>query len=218
MEQPTHPNARVSQDEHRALEAQIRESYGRVAYSHKAHEKSADIYHGRLQNLKLAQIILSAITTGGIIITLFGESRISTVIAAITSTVLLTINTYTKEHDLGELAQKHASVAGDLWNAREAYLSLLTDLASRSAPAEEIRKRRDKLQETLKNIYKAAPRTIPKAYSAAQAALKINEELTFSEEEIDNMLPPYLRRGSTQEPESAQQRPPADAVNRAAEL
>jgi len=47
----------------------------------------------------------------GLIVTLFGDTSPSTIMAAIASTVLLALNTYTKEHDLGELAQEHANIA-----------------------------------------------------------------------------------------------------------
>lgn len=178
------------------LDAQIRECYGRACYSHKAHEKCADIYFRRLRRLKLWQIALAAVTTGGLIVTLFGDTPASTVVAAIASTVLLALNTYTKEHDLGELAQKHANTAGDLWGIRESYLSLLTDLAGEAITIENARARRDELQEALRGIYQAAPRTMTEAYSAAQSALKVNEELTFSDAEIDALLPAKLRRGA----------------------
>jgi len=196
MDHATPPKTTGSQDELMALESQIRECYGRVAYSHKVHEKNADIYHSRLRLLKLTQIILSAITTGGLIITLFGQNQTSALIAAIASAALLAINTYTKEHDLGQLTQKHVNTAGDLWDVRESYLSMLTDLASGTANTDPVRHKRDTLQEDLKSIYQAAPRTIPKAYARARAAFQINEELTFSQQEIDNMLPQFLRIAS----------------------
>lgn len=194
MGQPTHRDEGLCGDEYAALEAQIRECYGRAAYSHKAHEKCADIYQRRLRVVKMAQIVLAAVTSVGLIVTLFGETHVSTLIAAFASMALLAINLYTKEYDLGEAAQKHANTAGDLWDVRESYLSLLTDLASRSTPASTIREKRDEMQEALKNIYQAAPRTVPKAYAAAQAALKLEEELTFADSEIDNMLPAALRK------------------------
>ncbi len=177
------------------LEAQLRECYGRACYSHKVHEKCADIYFGRLRRLKLWQIGLSAVTTGGLIVTLFGDRPASTVIAAIASAALLALNTYTKEYDLGELAQKHTNAAGELWGFRESYLSLLTDLATGVLALEDARARRDQLQTALQAVYQAAPRTMPKAYAAAQAALKVAEELTFSDTEIDALLPAALRKG-----------------------
>ena len=44
------------------LEGQLRECFGRVVYSHKTHEKCADMLLSRLARIKLWQIILSAIT------------------------------------------------------------------------------------------------------------------------------------------------------------
>ena len=41
------------------LEGQIRECYGRVVYSHKTHEKCADILLRRSGRIKMAQIALS---------------------------------------------------------------------------------------------------------------------------------------------------------------
>ncbi len=176
-----------------ALEAQLRECYGRVAYSHKTHEKCADIYQDRLKTFKNIQITLSVITTGGLIVSLFGQNPVSTKLAAITSTILLGVTAYSKENDLGQLAQKHTQVAGDLWNIRESYLSLLTDIADKNVSITKIREKRDQLQVDLKKVYEVAPRTMKKAYEQAQEALKLNEELTFSDEEIDNMLPSSLR-------------------------
>ncbi|HBZ7626306.1 TPA: hypothetical protein MM125_003488, partial [Klebsiella pneumoniae] len=42
------------------LEGQIRECYGRVVYSHKTHEKCADILIRKHENIKLWQIVVSA--------------------------------------------------------------------------------------------------------------------------------------------------------------
>lgn len=177
------------------VESQIRELYGRTAYSHKAHEKSADIYTSRLKAIKLSQIILSAITTGSLVAALFGDSKLATLIATIFATILLGLNAYTKDYNLGEIAQKHVESASRLWNIRESYLSILTDIASNQVSLAEIRERRDELQTQLQAIYQNAPRTLSKAYKQSQQALKVNEELTFSDEEIDVFLPSPLRRG-----------------------
>ena len=58
------------------LEGQLRECYGRVVYSHKTHEKCADILLERQGKIKLAQIIISAIVTGGIVLTFFEEGKL----------------------------------------------------------------------------------------------------------------------------------------------
>src|SRR2546423_5403265 len=84
------------------LEGQLRESYARVVYSHKTHEKCADILLARLATIKLWQIILSALTTGGFIATFFGSGNIGAGIGVVFSTALLVLNAYTKDYNLGE--------------------------------------------------------------------------------------------------------------------
>lgn len=177
-----------------ALRSQFRECFGRVAYAHKTQEKCADIYYRRMRGLKVLQIILSTITaTGALSVIILNDSRLSSMLTAVMSAILLFLNIYTKEYDLSELVRKHAASAVDLWNVRESYLSLLVDIDDEAIDMNRLRQRRDELQETLKGIYKVAPRTLPKAYRMAQSALQLNEELKFSNKEIDKMLPESLR-------------------------
>lgn len=176
------------------LESQLRELYGRAVWTHKTQEKCADILKRRNHNLKVIQIVLSALTTTGILVTIFGENFVVGIIAAVFSAILFTMNAYFQKYDLGEIAQKHSEAASDIWNVREQYLSLLTDLKSNNIDIPEIRDKRDKLQTELFNIYKGAPRTISKAYNEATKALKKDEELTFLDNEIDNLLPTELRK------------------------
>jgi hypothetical protein len=180
-----------------AIEGQLRECFGRVAYSHKTHEKCADIVFKRMNRLKLIQIALSAVTTGGLLGSVFGNTYWTTVLATIASTCLLAVNAYTKQTDLGALSQKHAQTAGKLWDIRETYISLLTDLKANAITLDEARKTRDQLQKNLLSVYQSAPRTTADAYLLAQGALKNNEELTFSDHEIDVFLPRELRRDKT---------------------
>lgn len=192
MEQ--HIQTNDSQDSRSILEGQLRESYGRVVYSHKTHEKCADILLKRLSRIKLSQIILSAITTGGFIAALFGSSKEGALVGIIISTSLLVLTAYTKNYDLGEIAQKHKQAGSNLWLIREKYLSLLTDLRMVEKPLEKLQEIRDELVEELHNIYSGAPSTNYKAYRKAQDALKKFEDMTFSDEEIDAFLPKELKR------------------------
>lgn len=177
------------------LEGQIRECYGRVVYSHKTHEKCTDILLTRLTRIKLAQILLSAITTAGFVGALFGAGSIGAILGILVSTSLLILNAYTKNYDLGELAQKHKQAANDLWIIREKYLSLLVDLAMEEKPLEALQNQRDELLEQLHGIYSGAPSTTFQAYKKAQQALKQFEDMTFTDTEIDAFLPKELRRG-----------------------
>ena len=177
-----------------AFEAQVRECFGRVAYSHKTHEKCADSLQAKLRLLKNTQIALSVVVSGTLIVTVVGHDAWSKIIATVLSAVLAGINLYFKNYNYGELAQDHKEAADQLWNIRESYLSLLTDMATGAVSMEKAMERRDKLQKDLSVIYSKAPRTNTTAYKAAQRALKIKEDLTFSAEEIDAFLPQPLKR------------------------
>jgi hypothetical protein len=50
----------MTTDHINVLEGQLRECYGRVVYSHKTHEKCADILLERQGRIKFWQIVISA--------------------------------------------------------------------------------------------------------------------------------------------------------------
>lgn len=177
------------------LEAQARECYGRVVYSHKTHEKCADILLARLSSIKVWQIVLSSITTAGFLAATFGAGPAGATIGVFVSTALLVLNAYTKNYDLGALAQQHRQAAADLWLVREKYLALITDLRIGVESLEKVSARRDTLLKQLHSVYSGAPSTTFAAYRKAQKALQEQEEMTFSNEEIDALLPIELRKG-----------------------
>lgn len=176
------------------LEAQLRECFGRVVYSHKTHEKCADLLLSRLSKIKLGQIILSAITTGGFLALVFGAGPVGAAAGVVVSTALLVLNAYTKNYDLGELAQKHKQAANDIWLIREKYLSLITDLRLGDKKLRDIVKERDALLEELHSAYNGAPSTTFEAYRKAQQALQQLEDMTFTADEINAFLPNELRK------------------------
>lgn len=179
------------------LEAQLRECYGRVLYSHKAQEKSADSCTRVLRRVKLWQVILSSIVTAGFIPVIFtdpGTMKTAAIATAFLAGTLLALNLYWKESNPGRQAQLHKDTANQLWMIRESYLSLLTDLRSGALLPDALRQRRDELQTALGHIYTNAPNTGPKSYRAAVKGLKQREELTFSDEELDLLLPTPLRK------------------------
>ena len=130
----------------------------------------------------------------GFVGVVFGTGKIGAVCGLVISTALLAINSYTKNYDLGELAQKHKQAANDLWVIRERYMSLLVDIAMRERPLEALQNHRDELVEQLHTVYSGAPSTTFRAYKKAQIALKELEDMTFSDEEIDAFLPKELKR------------------------
>ncbi|MDG6027369.1 MAG: hypothetical protein E3K40_11800 [Candidatus Brocadia sp.] len=58
-----------------------------------------------------------------------------------------------------------------------------------------LQEERDKLLTELHAVYAGSPSTTYQAYKKTQEALKRNEDMTFSDEEIDAFLPKELKRG-----------------------
>lgn len=183
----------MSEEKH-ILESQIREIYGRVVYTHKTHEKCADLLKERSNYLKYTEIALSALTTTSILVVLFGDGAIFQLIAALFSTALLALTLYSKDFNLLAIAEKHKHAAIDILEIREKLFSLLVDIRIGNKEIEPLQQRRDELNEQLVNTYRGAPKTINKAYQIASKALQQNEEFTFSDMEIDKFLPESLRR------------------------
>jgi hypothetical protein len=176
------------------LESQIREIYGRVVYTHKTHEKCADVLKERNDCLKLTEVILSALTTTSILVLIFGEGIVFQFLAALFSTTLLCLTLYSKDYNLLALAEKHKQAALDILEVRENLLSLLVDIRIGNKDVSDYQIERDNLNEQLVNTYRGAPKTINKAYKIASKALQKNEEFTFSDDEIDKFLPESLRK------------------------
>lgn len=175
-----------------ALEDQIRECYGRVVYTHKTHERMADRCADTLRVYKLSQIVLSALTTAGAVGVVVRDETWIEIATAVVSFATLFVAAYLKDVDPGAIAQKHRDAAAKLWNIRECYLSLLTDLPR--LPHEAAIERRDELQAMLAAVYAGSPQTNGKAYQEAQNRLKNMEDLTFTDAEIDCFLPLSLKR------------------------
>jgi len=181
-------------EQRRLLESQIREIYGRVVYTHKTHEKCSDLLKVRNDYLKLAEILLSTITTTTILVVILGDGKIFQFIAALCSTLLLALTLYSKDFNLLAIAEKHKQAALDILELREKLLSLLVDIRIGNKEIEHLQQLRDELNDQLINTYRGAPKTNSKAYRIASKALKENEEFTFSDKEIDKFLPENLRR------------------------
>ena len=183
-------------EQKKILESQIREIYGRVVYTHKTHEKCADLLKEKSDCLKFIEITLSALTTTTILVVLFGDGIIFQFVAALFSTTLLGLTLYSKDFNLLAIAEKHKQAALDILEIREKLLSLLVDIRIDNKETEQLQQKRDELNEQLVNTYRGAPKTINKAYQIASKALQQNEEFTFSNAEIDKFLPESLRNSN----------------------
>ena len=183
-----------------ALDASLREAFGRVVYSHKTHLKEVEQLNESLDRWKWARLILLSLTTGGVITNLVHETFVVSVFTALSSSLSLALLIYQLSFNHERAIQDHRRAATRLWGIREEYENLIADIKDGGLTEEAARSKRDDITKRLQDIYAECPDTHYKAYEAARRALKINEDMTFSAEEVDRFLPVALRRPPTREP------------------
>lgn len=175
--------------------AVAREEYGRIAYSHKTHEKMVERLGARVHFQKLLNAALLTATAGSTIDVLVRNETASKYLSLILSACALFLAIYQLSANPEKLLDQHRMTARALWLLREQYLHLIADIKADAVTDAEARATRDGLTKKAAEVYAAAPDTDAIAYSQAQHALKEKEDLTFTSREIDLLLPPGLREG-----------------------
>jgi len=184
-------------EESRALIlGQVREIYGRMAYTHKTHEVQADMFEAKSRRHRVIKFVLVAAGSGTFLASLVGvflDPKWASLVTSFIAVAVAGASLADRTFRYGEEMQQHRDTAARLWDIRESYLSLIVDLKALTISVDEAVKRRDALQEAAGAILRDAPRTGPKAYPIAQDRLKNREDLTFTGKEIDLLLPETLR-------------------------
>lgn len=173
------------------LLAQVRECFGKVAWSHKTHECQASIYSNYNKRLIWTKILLAGFAAASGIISLFSSVTARYVTAILSSLVLIVDLTF-KNHAYADKSAQHQAVATKLWRLREAYQTLIAELMSDQCDLSDIRTRIEQLADCLEKIYEIAPQTSDSAYKEASNKLH-SGSCSCSDEEIDKLLPPMLR-------------------------
>ena len=173
------------------LRQQLIEAHAKVDYTYTAHHKIEDRVRLFDKSLRIIQIVLTAISTGGFLATVITSQTFLCWIGGISAALSLGLNLYTKDFKLQADAREHKDAADALWSIREDYVSLLIDMDV--LPVEEICRRRDHLKEALFEIYKRYPGTDRKGYEEARRALNDEDEQTFQVGEAEKLLPTVLR-------------------------
>lgn len=170
----------------------IREVFGRIVYTHKTYEKAADLCFKRGNTIKLINVILLTLTSGSAIGSLIrGDYFI--IATSILSTLSLFYLVYQLSFDPIHYGEEYKECAKKLWYIREKYQNLIADIMNERYQSQEIAEKRDGLLTELNTILDHSPTTDGRAYSTARSALRIDEEMTFTIEEINNFLPEKLR-------------------------
>lgn len=174
------------------LRSQLRDEYGKVTYTYTSFLKYVQILKRKENTTDIIQIILSAISTVGLVSMLNIDYLWVKLTSTGVSAVLLALTLYSNRFRLSDDIRLYTHGADDYWKIRADYISLLTDMEDLDIA--EIIKRRDELIERTDEANRKYPKTNKRAYRKAQKALKKEEEQFFSDSELDMMLPQHLRK------------------------
>lgn len=163
------------------LEDQIRGSYAKVIKAHIIQKKCAEILFTRNTLLVWVQIILAALTVVGLVAILVGNNLMIEIITPALALTLLCV----AKNNVKEIAQKHAASAHNMWDVRECYLSLLTDINTGELTNNEIRLKRDALQYQLSFVYRGSPRVLSNAYQKAKRDLDRVDDMNFLNQDTE---------------------------------
>lgn len=183
---------------HGSALASIKESYGRVVYSHKTHEKAAERLNGKTALVKWANLVLIVLTFGGVLNALFGGGPLLNLATVLVSALALALAVYQMSFNPEKEILEHRKTANKLWLLREQFANLIGDINDGVLPDTELRRRRNDLTTRLGQVYADAPPTTAGDYGRASRALKPGEEMTFSKGEVDRFLPSELRDPHTE--------------------
>lgn len=176
------------------LEGSVRDTYGRVCWSHKIQECQADIYLSRYKFWEIIRIIGTAILSGEVFaLFIFNELWVKWLTAG-TSLLITCITGYFKISDLPQVINSHKQTAHKLLKVRDSLGLILLSIKMKSNSPREIQKLYEEIVEALDDIYLDAPQTTKKAVKAASKAIKNDKDNDITDEEIDLNLPKTLRK------------------------
>lgn len=178
------------------LLSEIRDSFGRVVYTHKIHEKEREIQSGLSTFSKWVNILLGAVTLGGLLAALTETFPWALWVGVVVGILNVGYMLAQLSFDPQRRAGLHRAAAKQLLSVRDGYQTLIADVMAGVLDEETARRRRDELDIVAQEAYRLAPDTGRLAYRWAMRGLKVKQDKTLSNEEVDAFLPEGLRAGS----------------------
>jgi hypothetical protein len=170
----------------------IRETFGRVVWTHKTYEKEFEIQEQTSRIMKIWNLIILSIGSTTLVGTIITNDKLFLIASAIITTLALALAIFQMSFNPEERAFKYKQTAAQLWLIREKYACLIGDIMNNNLTKDQIIRLRDQYLCDLDLTYKNALPTSSDAYSKASTALKVDEEYTFSDREINKFLPKEL--------------------------
>ena len=184
--------------DNKTLLSSIRKTYASVVWSHKIQEKQAEIYEAKYAWLEKLNIAAASLTSAGIIALIFTDQLWIKIGSALLSFITLFVTAIFKSFELPQIGKRNKETANKLISVRDELELLILKLKTEAASNSDILAKYEELVKKADEIYLAAPNTTPKAVERARQALKIQNDNTYTDDEIDSLLPMELREGNNQ--------------------
>lgn len=161
-----------------SLKSQITEDARKLVLTYNAHYHIYESLKKRFSRIKITQIVLTALSTGGFLSSLIAEVNWPNWIGGFTAALALGLNLYMLNFNISDEMNKHRNSAHSLWSVRARYRSLLVDFDCLAD--EDIRKKRDELTETVAQIIQNGSDVTGDSYKYVKANLGM-----YNNEDID---------------------------------
>lgn len=180
----------------------VRDFYGRVVYSHKTYEKDRELCTQKATRDKWINVILMALTTTGVIASIPLGTTWTTVVAALLAFISTGFAIYQISFTPELEIQRYRSASKELLLERDRLVLLIERIMDDSTNLEDLREDFQRVSERVHAIYASSPDTSSEAFKLASKGLKVDDELSFTDDEVDQFLPNPLRVGGSNTPQS----------------
>ena len=177
-----------------SYEDRFRQLFWRIIWTHKIHEKQADIYSTERKMVDFSAMALTAVSGCGILAASWLASPPLNVIPIVIAALAIFLDIKSHVTDYGAMVAKQRASAERFLSLREEALDLITAAHDSALNAEKASSALAHFELEYERACSDSPRTTPKAVSQAEKALA-NGDGVATDEEIDRFLPERLRRG-----------------------
>ncbi len=175
----------------------VRELYGNIVWAHKTHEKERELCSKKVNRVRWINVLLIALATTLVVVETILHTETILFFAGIAGAFSTALVVYQLSYKHEKQETEHRRIAKRLLFLRDRYLVLIQKIMSDIAPIEQLQKEFENIQHEVSIVYEFAPDSSHKAYEEATKALKKDGEHTFSQEEIDMLLPEKFRLTAT---------------------
>jgi hypothetical protein len=171
----------------------LRLTFGHIVYRQKAHSELA---HSRVLWSRALRSIEALLMLGVGFASLsaaYGRGAGYVIASAVLAGLALLVLLFQVTFDLDGSARAHRASAARLWQIREQYRAMLSDLHDGAIDPAQARRRRDALTDAMHDFLEHAPSVPPQPHQPNEQGTLAGEP-ALTDAQIDGMLPESLRK------------------------